>query len=91
MYKNNKQTREKKYIYHFFLLRLSIVWEFRDHGHLLATHIARDMMSDFSIRDKVFLFVHKNKHQKNRATAIGIIWNRSVRLLAKVIGNFIDN
>lgn len=42
-------------------------------------------MSDFSIRDRVFLFVHKNRHQKNRATAIGIIWNRSVRQLAKVI------
>jgi len=67
------------------LTRLSLVWDFRDHGHLYATHIAKDMMSTFSLRDKIFLFVHKNKHQKNRATAIGVIWNRSVRELAKIV------
>mmetsp|Transcript_1579 Transcript_1579/g.5565 ORF Transcript_1579/g.5565 Transcript_1579/m.5565 type:complete len:563 (-) Transcript_1579:70-1758(-) len=63
------------------LTRLSILWDFRAHGHLYGTHIARDLLSSFSVRDKIFLFVHKNKHQKLRATAIGIIWNRCVRKL----------
>merc|ERR1712137_92998 len=67
------------------LTRLSLAWEFRDHGHLYASHIAKDMMSSLSLRDKLFLFVHKNKHQKFRTTAIGIIWNRSVRELAKIV------
>jgi len=67
------------------LTRLSLLWEFRDHGHLYATHIAKDMMSSFSTRDKIFLLCHKNKHQKNRATAMGIIWNRCVRELAKIV------
>merc|ERR1712137_25029 len=67
------------------LTRLSLLWEFRDHGHLYATHIAKDMMSSLSTRDKIFLFCHKNKHQKNRATALGIVWNRCVRELAKIV------
>jgi len=43
------------------------------------------LLHSFSLRDKLFLFVHKNKHQKLRATAIGIIWNRCVRDLAKIV------
>lgn len=77
--------------YVYLCRRLSLVWDFRDHGHLYATHIAKDMMSTFSLRDKIFLFVHKNKHQKNRATAIGVIWNRSVRELAKVSFHWLYN
>lgn len=65
------------------LTRLSFLWEFREHGHLYGAHIAKDLIKGFSFRDKLFLFMHKNKHQRLRATAIGIIWNRCVRNLAK--------
>ena len=47
--------------------------------------MARDVVGSLSIRDKIFLFMHKNKHQRLRSTAIGIIWNRCVRELAKII------
>ena len=69
----------------FFLNRLSSIWDFKEHAALSASQMAKDVVGSLSIRDKIFLFVHKNKHQRLRATAIGIIWNRCVRELAKIV------
>merc|ERR1711974_353183 len=43
-----------------------------------------DAVGHLSLRDKIFLFIHKNKHQRLRSTAIGIIWNSCVRELATI-------
>mmetsp|Transcript_130556 Transcript_130556/g.194443 ORF Transcript_130556/g.194443 Transcript_130556/m.194443 type:complete len:420 (+) Transcript_130556:228-1487(+) len=67
------------------LTRLSNLWDFKEHAHLSAIHIARDAVGHLSLRDKIFLFIHKNKHQRLRSTAIGIIWNSCVRELAKIM------
>lgn len=61
------------------LTRLSVLWGFRDHCHILADHIANDILNSFSFRDRMSLLVHQNQNQINRATAIGILWNRAVR------------
>merc|ERR1711907_287984 len=50
-----------------------------------ASQMAKDVIGSLSVRDKIFLFIHRNKHQRLRSTAIGIIWNRCVRELAKVV------
>eukprot|EP00013_Stygamoeba_regulata_P003885 CAMPEP_0177632414 /NCGR_PEP_ID=MMETSP0447-20121125/2278_1 /TAXON_ID=0 /ORGANISM="Stygamoeba regulata, Strain BSH-02190019" /LENGTH=537 /DNA_ID=CAMNT_0019133979 /DNA_START=181 /DNA_END=1794 /DNA_ORIENTATION=+ len=65
------------------LTRLSILWEFRDHCHLYGMFIAKNLVKRFNFRDKVFLFMHKHHHQLNRIIALGIVWNRCLRLLAK--------
>jgi len=67
------------------LTKLSFVWDFKEHAHLSASHIAKDVVGNFSFRDKIFLFMHKNKHQRLRSTAIGILWNRCVRKLAAIM------
>ena len=66
------------------LTRLSILWEFKEHGHLYGKQIAEDMLNSFSFRDKVYLFMHRNKHARWRTVALGVLWNRCVRYLARV-------
>lgn len=65
------------------LTRLSILWEFKEHGHLYGKQIAEELLTSFSLRDKVYLFMHRNKHAHWRAVALGVIWNRCVRYLAR--------
>eukprot|EP01104_Vermistella_antarctica_P019135 TRINITY_DN7355_c0_g1_i1.p1 TRINITY_DN7355_c0_g1~~TRINITY_DN7355_c0_g1_i1.p1 ORF type:complete len:531 (-),score=131.47 TRINITY_DN7355_c0_g1_i1:140-1732(-) len=67
------------------LTRLSILWEFREHGHMYGSQIAKDIVGSYSFRDKLFLFLHKNKHHHYEMTALGILWNRCVRNLAKYL------
>ena len=67
------------------LTRLSYLWNFRNYAHLSAALIAKDVVGTFTLRDKIFLFIHKNKHQRLRTTAIGILWNHCLRELAKMM------
>jgi hypothetical protein len=65
------------------MARLSIVWEFKKHGHLYGATIARDLVSSFTWRDKVNLLFHKRtKLQQLHSTALGILWNRCLRNLS---------
>eukprot|EP00019_Armaparvus_languidus_P004394 CAMPEP_0168592488 /NCGR_PEP_ID=MMETSP0420-20121227/7759_1 /TAXON_ID=498008 /ORGANISM="Pessonella sp." /LENGTH=714 /DNA_ID=CAMNT_0008628479 /DNA_START=60 /DNA_END=2204 /DNA_ORIENTATION=+ len=67
------------------LIRLSVLWEFREHGHEYGVEIAKEHMGQFSYRDKLFLMLHKqDKHQDEKlahTAALGVVWNRCVRLL----------
>lgn len=65
------------------LTRLSILWDFKEHGHLYGKQIAEELLTSFSLRDKVYLFMHRNKHAHWRAVALGVLWNRCVRYLAR--------
>lgn len=69
------------------VIRLSILWEFREHGHEYGLEIAKEHMGQYTFRDRLFLMVHKqDKHQDEKlahTTALGIIWNRCVRELYK--------
>lgn len=71
------------------LIRLSILWEFREHGHEYGTEIAKEHMGQYSLRDRVFLLMHKQDKQSeeklNHCTALGVVWNRCVRELYKAL------
>tara|TARA_R110002050_G_scaffold252568_4_gene390764 strand:- start:1690 stop:2448 length:759 start_codon:yes stop_codon:yes gene_type:complete len=64
------------------LTRLSILWDFRQHGHLYGTKIAKDVVHVLSIRDRVFLMLNKHKDQLHHICALGVLWNDFVRSLA---------
>jgi len=78
-------TQSLKHLMLQMVTRLSIVWDFKDHGHQYADTISKELITPFSILDRIFFIVHQNTHQVLRATALGIIWNRCVRELAKVV------
>ncbi|KAL6054920.1 G domain-containing protein [Balamuthia mandrillaris] len=69
------------------LTRLSIIWQFREHGNLYGVDVAQHLVSSFTFRDSIMLFIHKHQSQKNHAIALGILWNRCVRSLAMEIFN----
>lgn len=65
------------------MARLSIVWEFKQHGQLYGDLWARDLVSHLKWKDKVNLLFHKKmEHQKVHIAAVGILWNRCLRNLA---------
>jgi GTP-binding protein EngB required for normal cell division/ribosomal protein S27E len=64
------------------LTRLSILWNFRQYGHLYGTRIAKDVVHHMNFRDKLFVFVHKNHDHVNRSIALGYLWCGCVRQLA---------
>eukprot|EP01089_Gocevia_fonbrunei_P002328 TRINITY_DN12307_c0_g1_i4.p1 TRINITY_DN12307_c0_g1~~TRINITY_DN12307_c0_g1_i4.p1 ORF type:complete len:596 (-),score=104.19 TRINITY_DN12307_c0_g1_i4:43-1830(-) len=64
------------------LTRLSITWQFQEHGKMYGSDIAEHMIETLSFRDLFLLFLHKNKAQKDHAVALGILWNHCVRKLA---------
>eukprot|EP01090_Pellita_catalonica_P019492 TRINITY_DN6662_c0_g1_i1.p1 TRINITY_DN6662_c0_g1~~TRINITY_DN6662_c0_g1_i1.p1 ORF type:complete len:625 (+),score=102.54 TRINITY_DN6662_c0_g1_i1:62-1876(+) len=67
------------------LTRLSIVWQFREHGNLYGVDVAKHMVKKLSLRDNVLLFIHKNNLQMYRSLAMGVLWNRCVRKLALML------
>jgi len=69
------------------LTRLSIVWQFREHGNVYGVDVAKHMMKTLTFRDSVMLFIHKNQHQKLRAIALGVLWNHCVRNIAITLFN----
>eukprot|EP01121_Diplochlamys_sp_Union-15-3_P007555 TRINITY_DN1930_c0_g1_i1.p1 TRINITY_DN1930_c0_g1~~TRINITY_DN1930_c0_g1_i1.p1 ORF type:complete len:286 (-),score=35.71 TRINITY_DN1930_c0_g1_i1:95-952(-) len=66
------------------MARLSIVWEFKKHGNLYGTEMAKDLFKHFSWKDKFLMFFHtKQIHaQQIHTTSLGILWNRCLRHLA---------
>jgi GTP-binding protein EngB required for normal cell division len=68
------------------VIRLSILWEFREHGHEYGDEIAKEHVGTYTLRDRVFLLMHVQDEEKlARTTALGIIWNRCVRELYKSV------
>ena len=62
------------------LVRLSVLWDFRENGKTLSTEIAQDLLRrEFSFRDKILLFLQQSRGERDRTTAMGIIWNRCLR------------
>jgi len=64
------------------LTRLSILWDFRQHGHLYGTKIAKDIVHVLSMRDRLFLMLNKHRNQLLHICALGVVWNDFVRSLA---------
>jgi len=66
------------------LTRLSILWHFRQHGHLYGLSIARNIMQGYSFKDKMSLLVRRHTHSRelDHLCALGLVWNRCVRRLA---------
>lgn len=65
------------------MARLSIVWEFKKHGHIYGATIARDLVSSFTLKDRMNLLFHKKTNQQRvHVAALGILWNRCLRNLA---------
>lgn len=67
------------------LVRLSTVWEFREHSREYATVLAREHVGQYSLRDRVFLLMGRQDKRREatcaRLTALGIVWHRCVRTL----------
>jgi len=64
------------------ITRLSILWEFREHGHLYGIQLAKELIGCYSFKDKLSLMMGKDKNKLNDALALGVLWNRCVRNLA---------
>eukprot|EP01128_Nolandella_sp_AFSM9_P000600 TRINITY_DN1074_c0_g1_i2.p1 TRINITY_DN1074_c0_g1~~TRINITY_DN1074_c0_g1_i2.p1 ORF type:complete len:648 (+),score=116.23 TRINITY_DN1074_c0_g1_i2:68-1945(+) len=65
------------------MARLSVVWEFKKHGHIYGATIAKDLVSSFSLKDRMNLLFHKKtKEQKLHVASLGVLWNRCLRNLA---------
>jgi GTP-binding protein EngB required for normal cell division len=68
------------------VIRLSILWEFREHGHEYGAEIAKEHVGQCSLRDRVFLLMRLQDEEKLAyTTALGVIWNRCVRDLYKSV------
>jgi GTP-binding protein EngB required for normal cell division len=68
------------------VIRLSILWEFREHGHEYGAEIAKEHVGACSLRDRVFLLMRLQDEEKLAyTTALGVIWNRCVRDLYKSV------
>jgi GTP-binding protein EngB required for normal cell division len=71
------------------LVRLSTVWEFREHSREYATALAREHVGQYSLRDRVFLLMGRQDKRREatlaRLTAVGIVWHRCVRSLYTAI------
>jgi GTP-binding protein EngB required for normal cell division len=62
------------------LVRLAILWDFREHGRTLGTEIAQDLLRrELSFRDKLIFFLRKCRGERDRTTAMGVLWNRCLR------------
>jgi len=64
------------------LTRLSIIWQFREHGDMYGKEVVKHLGDTLSLRDSVLLILHQNKTPKSRAIALGLVWNHCVRALA---------
>lgn len=65
------------------MARLSIVWEFKQHGHVYGELLARNLVSHLKWKDRINLLFHKKTEQQRiHITALGILWNKCLRDLA---------
>jgi len=64
------------------LTRLSIIWQFKEHGDSYGKDIVKHLGDKLTLRDNVMLILHQNKTPKTRAIALGVVWNHCVRDLA---------
>jgi ribosome biogenesis GTPase A len=70
------------------MARLSIVWEFKRHGHLYGTTVAKDLVSILNWKDQMNLLLQKKMQtQRLHTCALGILWNRCLRDLAICLFN----
>lgn len=62
------------------LVRLAMLWDFREQGSMLGTELAQDLLRrELSFRDKLVFFLRKCKGERDRTTAVGVLWNRALR------------
>jgi len=74
------------------LTRISILWDFRQNSPFYSTLIAKDLVGNLSLKEKIMMFLSRNTTYKIETTAIGILWNRCVRKLAKtLLHDFVEN
>ena len=64
------------------LTRLSILWNFKQHGHVYGSMIAHDVVEVLSMRDRVFILLSQNHDCKYSLCAIGVLWGDFVRSLS---------
>eukprot|EP01088_Endostelium_zonatum_P015014 TRINITY_DN3508_c0_g1_i1.p1 TRINITY_DN3508_c0_g1~~TRINITY_DN3508_c0_g1_i1.p1 ORF type:complete len:616 (-),score=177.29 TRINITY_DN3508_c0_g1_i1:71-1918(-) len=64
------------------MTRLSIIWQFKEHGDSYGKDIVKHLGDKLTLRDNVMLILHQNKTPKTRAIALGVVWNHCVRDLA---------
>jgi len=65
------------------MARLSVLWEFKQHGNLYGDEMTKYLVKNFTWKDKFSMLFGKNvKPQQNYNTSLGILWNRCLRHLA---------
>jgi len=69
------------------MARLCILWEFKYNGIEYSSSLARDFLrADFSWHDRLNLLLQtKTDMKKIRSTALGILWNRSLRNFSNLL------
>ena len=74
------------------LVRLSVLWDFRENGKTPSAEIAQDLhCREFSFCEKILLLLRQSRGERDRTTAMGILWNRCLRkIFISVVVNTVD-
>ena len=64
------------------VVRLSVLWDLHENGKTLSAEIAQDLHRRvFSFREKMLLFLRQSHGERDRTTAMGILWSSCLRMI----------